>query len=161
MAELQLAEYDPAWAERFAVEAALIAGAFGETARQIEHVGSTSVPGLAGKPTIDIAVGVDGLDVIPDRMEPMAAAGFVHQPDEDRPWERRFVKGDGFPREVIVHVVDRQGSKWRDLIHFRDALRADPRLAAEYEALKRRLLERGLWYRGVDKKGLIERVLAG
>jgi GrpB-like predicted nucleotidyltransferase (UPF0157 family) len=160
VAELQLAEYDSAWAERYAVEAALIAGAFGETARQIEHVGSTSVPGLAGKPTIDIAVGVDGLDVIPDHTERMASAGFVYELDEDRPWERRFVKGDGFPREVIVHVVDREGPQWRDLIHFRDALRGDPRLAAEYEELKRRLLERGRWYRGVDKKELIERVLA-
>jgi GrpB-like predicted nucleotidyltransferase (UPF0157 family) len=161
VAELELADYDPAWAERFEIEAALIAGAFGETAREIEHVGSTSVPGLAGKPTVDIAVGVDTLDVVSAYDGPMAEIGFSCQPDEARPWERRFVKGDGFPREVIVHVVDRQGSKWRDLIHFRDALRADPELAAEYEELKRRLLERGHWYRGVDKRELIERVLAG
>ena len=161
MAELELAEYDPARADRFEVEAALIARAFGEAARQIEHVGSTSVPGLAGKPTIDIAVGVDELDVVFARMEFMETAGFVFQPDEGRPWERRFVKGDGFPREVIVHVVEWRGSNWRDLIQFHDALRADPSLAAEYEKLKRGLLERGHWYRGVDKRGLIERVLAG
>ena len=161
MAELELAEYDPAWVGRFEVEAALIAGALGEVARQIEHVGSTSVPGLAGKPTIDIAVGVDRLDVVPRDVEPMAAAGFVLQSDEDRPWERRFVKGDEFPRAVIVHVVEWHGPKWREFIRFRDALRADPRLAAEYAELKRRLLGRGRWYRGVDKQELIERVLAG
>ena len=156
-----MADYNPAWAQRFEAEAALIAGAFRKAARQIEHVGSTSVPGLAGKPTVDIAVGVDGLDVVSAHMEPMAAVGFVYQPDETRPWERRFVKGDEFPREVIAHVVEWRGSKWRDLIHFRDALRADPNLAAEYEQLKRHLLERGYWYRGVDKRDLIERVLSG
>lgn len=161
MAELELAEYDPARTERFRAEAALIAGVFGDSARQIEHVGSTSVPGLAGKPTVDIAVGVDELDVGFEQMEAMEAAGFVYQPDEDRPWERRFVQGESFPREVIVHVIEWRGSKWRDLIHFRDALRADPGLAAEYEQLKRRLLDRGYWYRGVDKRELIERVLAG
>src|SRR5881394_3428027 len=106
MAELELAEYDPAWAERFEVEAALIAGAFGESAHQIEHVGSTSVPGLAGKPTVDIAVGVDRLDAVSSYVAPMRTSGFAYQPDEDRPWERRFVKGDRFPREVIVHVVE-------------------------------------------------------
>jgi GrpB-like predicted nucleotidyltransferase (UPF0157 family) len=159
--ELALAEYDPAWAERFQAEAALLGDALGESARRIEHVGSTSVPGLAGKPTIDIAVGVETLDLPPHHRERMAGAGFVFQPDEDRPWERRFVKGEEFPREVIVHVVEWYGPNWREFIHFRDALRADPELAGEYEQLKRRLLERGHWYRGVDKRELIERVLAG
>jgi GrpB-like predicted nucleotidyltransferase (UPF0157 family) len=159
--ELALAEYDPAWVARFQAEAALLGDALGESARRIEHVGSTSVPGLAGKPTIDIAVGVDTLDLSPHHRERMAGAGFVFQPDEDRPWERRFVKGEEFPREVIVHVVEWDGPKWCEFIRFRNALRADPELAREYEQLKRRLLERGHWYRGVDKRELIERVLAG
>jgi GrpB-like predicted nucleotidyltransferase (UPF0157 family) len=70
------------------------------------------------------------------------------------------VKGDEIPRAVIVHVVEWQGWKWREFIRFRDALRSDPLLAAEYVDLKRSLLERGYWYRGVDKPELIERVLA-
>jgi len=90
----------------------------------------------------------------------MRAAGFQHEVDEVRPWRRGFVKGEEVPREVIVHVVEWQGPNWWSFLHFRDALRADPGLAAEYERLKRRLLERGRWYRGVDKQDLIERVLA-
>jgi len=160
VAELALAQYDSAWAERYRAEAALIGDALGESVREIEHVGSTAVPGLAGKPTIDIAVGVDSLDLRPDHKERLADAGFTFQPDEDRPWERRFVKGEQFPRDVIVHVVAWNGPKWRELIRFREALRADPDLAAEYEELKRTLLERGHWYRGADKGDLIERVLA-
>jgi GrpB-like predicted nucleotidyltransferase (UPF0157 family) len=156
---IDLAEYDPARVQRFEVEAALIAGAFGDLVRGIEHVGSTAVPGLAGKPTVDIAVGVDSIDLPPELVERLTAAGFEHQDDPARPWEMRFVKGAGFPREVIVHVVERQGPKWREFLRFREALRADPKLAAEYEHLKRALLESGTWYRGADKKELIERVL--
>jgi GrpB-like predicted nucleotidyltransferase (UPF0157 family) len=161
VAELELAAYDTARVERFHAEARLIADALGDLVRQIEHVGSTAVPGLAGKPTVDIAVGVETLELSPRVVERMAAAGFLYQEDETRPWERRFVKGDEFPRAVIVHVVEWQGQKWREFIRFRDALRADRSLAAEYEELKRGLLERGQWYRGVDKQELIERVLAG
>jgi GrpB-like predicted nucleotidyltransferase (UPF0157 family) len=156
---VELVEYDPARVQRFEVEAALIARACGDTACRIEHVGSTAVPGLAGKPTVDIAVGVDSIDLPPELVERMTAAGLEHHPDPERPWEMRFVKGAGFPREVIAHVVEWEGWKWRDFLRFRDALRADPGLAAEYEQLKRALLDRGTWYRGVDKKELIERVL--
>jgi GrpB-like predicted nucleotidyltransferase (UPF0157 family) len=156
---VELAEYDPARAQRFEIEAGLIAGALGDKVRGIEHVGSTAVPGLAGKPTVDIAVGVDSIDLPPELVDRLTAAGFEHQADPERPWETRFVKGAGFPREVIVHVVEWQGPKWREFLRFREALRADPKLAAEYEELKRALLERGTWYRGVDKKKLIERVL--
>jgi GrpB-like predicted nucleotidyltransferase (UPF0157 family) len=156
---LELAEYDPARVQRFEVEAALIARALGDVARGIEHVGSTAVPGLAGKPTVDIAVGVDSIDLPPDLVHQMSAAGFEHHADPQRPWETRFVKGAGFPREVIVHIVEWHGPKWREFLRFREALRGDPQLAAEYEQLKRALLERGTWYRGVDKQELIERVL--
>jgi GrpB-like predicted nucleotidyltransferase (UPF0157 family) len=156
---VELAEYDPARVQRFAVEAGLIADALGGTARGIEHVGSTAVPGLAGKPTVDIAVGVDSIDLTPELVGRLGAAGFARHPDPERPWETRFVKGAGFPREVIVHVVEWDGQKWREFMRFRDSLRADPELAAEYEQLKRTLLERGAWYRGVDKQELIERVL--
>jgi GrpB-like predicted nucleotidyltransferase (UPF0157 family) len=161
LAELELAEYDAARVERFHAEARLIADALGDLVRQIEHVGSTAVPGLAGKPTVDIAAGVETLELPPRAVERMRTAGFGYQEDETRTWERRFVKGDEFPRAVIVHVVEWDGPKWREFIRFRDALRADPGLAAEYEELKRGLLERGRWYRGVDKQDLIERVLAG
>jgi len=157
--KVELAEYDPAWIERFEAEAVFIRDALGHLVREIEHVGSTAVPGLAGKPTIDIAVGVDAIELPPDRIAEMAARGFRQQIDDERPWERRFVKGSAFPREVIAHIVEQDGPNWRSYLRFRDALRGDKLLAAEYEQLKRSLLERGRWYRGVDKQELIERVL--
>ncbi len=161
MSKVELAAYDPAWPKRYEAEVGLIRRALGDWVREIEHVGSTAVPGLAGKPTIDIAVGVDTLDLPAALVGRMGEAGFRYKVDEQRPWERRFVRGAEFPREVIVHVIEWHSPKWREFLCFRDALRASPPLAAEYEQLKRRLLERGCWYRGEDKRELIARVLAG
>jgi tRNA threonylcarbamoyladenosine biosynthesis protein TsaE len=159
--KVELAEYDPAWAQRFESEAEQITGALGDLVIEAEHVGSTAVPGFAAKPTIDIAVGSTTIDLPADAVERVKALGFEDVADDSRPDERRFRKGPEFPREVIVHVVEWGGPMWQSFVRFRDALRADRALATEYETLKRGLLEeRGKWYSGEDKKKLIERVLA-
>jgi tRNA threonylcarbamoyladenosine biosynthesis protein TsaE len=156
----RLADPHPAWPERFAREAAAITQALGDVAVQVEHVGSTAVPGLAAKPTIDVAVGASTLELAPEAVARMERLGYVLADDPGRPWERRFRRGTGVPWEAIVHVVEWGGSAWADFLRFRDALRADPALASEYEELKRALLEeRGEWYRGRHKEELIHRVL--
>jgi tRNA threonylcarbamoyladenosine biosynthesis protein TsaE len=156
--KVELAEYDPAWAERFASEAEQIRKALGGVVVEVEHVGSTSVPGLAAKPTVDIAVGATTIDLPADAVARMEAAGFEVAHHPTRPWGRFFRKGSSLPREVIVRVVEWGGPHWRSYLQFREALRADRELADEYEQLKRRLLrERGEWYRGVDKADLISR----
>jgi GrpB-like predicted nucleotidyltransferase (UPF0157 family) len=156
----ELAEYDPARAERFTAEAQQVRRALGDLVVGVEHVGSTSVPGLAGKPTIDIAVGATTIELPRQAVSEMEEAGFhvAHHPN--RPWGRFFRKGSNVPWEVIVHVVEWGGSRWDSYLRFRDALRADRDLAVEYEQLKRRLLrERGEWYSGRDKDELIGRAL--
>jgi tRNA threonylcarbamoyladenosine biosynthesis protein TsaE len=158
--KVELAEYDPGWPQRFTAEAEQIESALDDLVVEIEHVGSTAVPGLAAKPTIDIAVGATTIDLPAEAVERMEALGYEDAAADSRPGERNFRKGPEFPREVIVHVVEWGGPKWQSHLRFRDALRADPVLAAEYEALKRSLLEeRGEWYRGVDKAALVERAL--
>ncbi len=162
MAKVALADYDVAWTERFASEAKQIQEALGDLAFRIEHVGSTAVPGLAAKPTVDIAVGVGSIDLPDDAVERMKMRGFEDAGEDSRPEERRFRKGPWVPREVIVHVVEWGGPMWQSYLRFRDALRADQTLAEEYEELKRKLLdERGEWYSGEDKEALVARVLAG
>jgi len=161
MAKAELAEYDPAWPKRFEDEAKQIGAALGDLAVEIEHVGSTAVPGLAAKPTVDIAVGATTIDLPPVAVNALEALGYEDAGAESKPGERNFRKVSRFAREVIVHVVEWGGPKWRAHLQFRDALRADPSLAGEYERLKRSLLdERGEWYRGEDKGDLIGRVLA-
>jgi tRNA threonylcarbamoyladenosine biosynthesis protein TsaE len=159
--KVELAEYDPGWPQRFAAEAGQIQTALGDLVVEIEHVGSTAVPGLAAKPTVDIAVGATTIDLPAVAVDRMQALGYEDAGDDSKPGERSFRKGPAFPRDVIVHVAEWGGLQWRTHLRFRDALRADPAMAAEYTALKRKLLEeRGEWYRGEDKAALVERALA-
>jgi tRNA threonylcarbamoyladenosine biosynthesis protein TsaE len=161
VAKVELAEHSAAWAERFASETTEIEEALGDLVIQVEHVGSTAVPGLAAKPTVDMAVGATTTDLPVEAIERMKALGFEDAAEDSRPGERRFRKGADFPRDVIVHVVEWGGPMWQSFLRFRDALRADAALAAEYEALKRNLLaQRGDWYSGEDKEALVGRVLA-
>jgi tRNA threonylcarbamoyladenosine biosynthesis protein TsaE len=158
----RLAEHDPAWSERFEAEAEALRRALGSVAVQIEHVGSTSIPGIAAKPTIDIAVGVTTLELPPDAVAGLERLGYAFAEDELRSWEQRYRRGAGVPWETIVHVVDWGGAHWDAFLRFRDALRASPELALEYEHLKRAMLDASEgWYSGKDKGPLVERVLAG
>jgi tRNA threonylcarbamoyladenosine biosynthesis protein TsaE len=157
----RLAEHDPAWSEHFDTEAERLRRALGSAAVQIEHVGSTSIPGIAAKPTIDIAVGATTLDLPPVAVAGLEGLGYAFAEDELRSWEQRYRRGRGIPWGAIVHVVEWGGAHWDAFLRFRDALRADPELAREYEQLKRRMLEESEgWYSGKDKGMLVARVLA-
>jgi tRNA threonylcarbamoyladenosine biosynthesis protein TsaE len=159
--KVELAEYDSAWPQRFAVEAEQIQSALGDLVVEIEHVGSTAVPGLAAKPTVDIAVGSTTIELPREAVEAMEALGYEDARAHSKPGQHNFRKGSQVPREVIVHVVEWGGPKWQAHLRFRDALRSDPSLAEEYEQLKRSLLDqRGEWYSGEDKAELVERALA-
>lgn len=157
---VELAAYDPRWAELFLAEADGIGEALGPLLVQLEHVGSTAVPGLAAMPTVDIAAGVTDMPIPDSATAAMVRLGFEDAAEDSRPGERRFRRGATFPRDVIVHVVEWGSPAWAGYVRFRDALRADPALAGEYEQLKRSLLEQvGGWYRGEHKRALIERTL--
>lgn len=135
-------------------------------AAPVEHVGSTAVPGLAGKPTVDLLAPVHDLDAA-DRAEPtLAAAGWGLVPPEldDRPWRRFHVLADGVERRAHLHLVAADHPRVRDLVVFRDHLRRDPRTAAAYGALKHRLarqhvLDREAYTRA--KADFIDEVLHG
>jgi GrpB-like predicted nucleotidyltransferase (UPF0157 family) len=142
--EIVVADYDPAWAEVFARDRAAIAGALGDIARGIEHVGSTSVPGLAAKPIIDILLGVDEDDL--DRIiEPLERIGYAYDPD----WEISIPRRRYFRRLLPdgtnthhLHAVPIGGEFWTRHLRFRDYLRAHPSKAEEYAALKRETARR-------------------
>jgi tRNA threonylcarbamoyladenosine biosynthesis protein TsaE len=155
-----LVEYDAGWPERFVREAAKISEALGDIVVDVEHVGSTAVPGLVGKGTIDIAVGATTLEPSPEAIERMREIGFDDDGLDIKPNQRIFRKGGGMPRDVLVHVVKWGSPEWAGLLRFRDRLVQDETLAREYAELKRRLLEkRGSWYSGADKNELVARVL--
>jgi GrpB-like predicted nucleotidyltransferase (UPF0157 family) len=132
-----LAEYDSAWPQLFEREADRIRAALGEAALQIEHVGSTAVPGLAAKPIIDInLVVVDSADE--DAYVPaLEAAGYVLRVREPEWYEHRMLRGDE-PR-VNLHVYSTGCEEVERMRVFRDRLRVNADDRALYERTKMEL----------------------
>lgn len=150
---VHVAEYDPAWPEQFRHLARRAADALGGLAVTIEHVGSTSVPGLAAKPVIDLDVVVRREDVR-RAIDRLAASGYVHRGEQGVPGREAFRAPPGDPKHhLYVCVPDSPGL--RDHLLFRDYLRAHPQTAREYAALKRDLALRHRDDRGAyqDAKG--------
>jgi GrpB-like predicted nucleotidyltransferase (UPF0157 family) len=134
--------YDPDWARRGELERDRLTAVLGTA--EVEHVGSTSVPGLAAKPVIDLMTRADDLDVfVTQARDRLAADGWCYVPPEldRRPWRRLFVKPDktGQRRLAHLHIIEAGHPRWERQLAFRDALRQDPGLAARYADLKRRL----------------------
>jgi GrpB-like predicted nucleotidyltransferase (UPF0157 family) len=146
-APVRLVDPDPAWPAMFAAEAVRIRAALGDRVADLEHVGSTAVPGLRAKPVIDILAAVHDecrLDAVVGRL---AGIGYLYTPEAERddPSRRVFRKGPAdmaLPRTHHLHLAERDGHYWRRLIAFRDRLRAHPEEAAAYVALKERLAAR-------------------
>ena len=129
--------YDPQWPRVFAREAQRLRDALGERIRGLEHHGSTAVPGLSAKPIIDILLDIDDLAEVSAIKPKLEALGYDHAPRAGVPNHEVF--GLGEPRRVLVHLVRYEGLDWLQNLWFRDSLRGDPSLAAEYARLKREL----------------------
>jgi len=140
-----LVEHDPGWDAAGVRLVARVARAAGDRAHRVEHIGSTSVPGLAAKDCIDLQVVVDDLTTAAEVADGLRDAGLVRR--EERWWDP--VYGDEFDKTmaqnadpgqtVNCHVRTADSPAWRDDLLFRDWLRATPAAADEYAALKRDL----------------------
>ena len=137
---VRLDEYDPRWPERYEVERSLLCATLGDRVVAVHHVGSTSVPGLAAKPIIDITLEVaDSADegaYLPDLVE----AGYrlvIREPD----WfEHRVLKGP--VSDINLHVFTAGCPEVARMLRFRDRLRRDADDRARYERTKRELAAR-------------------
>lgn len=139
---VELAEYDPAWPAQFEAEKARVVAALGPTLATIEHVGSTSVPGLAAKPLIDIVLAVpdstDEAAYVP-ALERDGYRFVLREPD----WfEHRLLRRE--PRRVNLHVVTIGCTEIAQMTGFRDWLRTHDEDRLRYEAAKRSLAS-GEW----------------
>jgi GrpB-like predicted nucleotidyltransferase (UPF0157 family) len=138
--QIRLDEYDPAWPPLFEREAARIRATLGDAALVLEHVGSTSVPGLAAKPRIDIVLGVADSSDEADYVPAMEAAGYVLRIREPEWYEHRVFKGPD--TDVNLHVFSVDCPEIERMIRFRDHLRSNSGDRALYEATKRELASR-------------------
>ena len=146
-APLRLVDYDPAWPRRYAAERARIVQAIGAHVLDIQHVGSTSVPGLGGKPVLDITIALPDEAAADACIEPMISLGYEYRgPYGDDPRRRYYVRDDTEGKRFAhVHMYVMPARAFDELIAFRDALRADDALATAYMAEKRRLADEVGW----------------
>ena len=132
-------DHDPAWPDLAAAEIARIQGELGDLAVRVDHIGSTAVPGLAAKPTIDLQLSVAAIQPLQPYAEPLETLGYLHVADPESADWQFFARPPERPRTHHLHVVETGSAHERRHLAVRDHLRAHPEDAAEYEALKRRL----------------------
>lgn len=162
-APVEIAPYDPAWPQLFTEEAErLHQGLAPWLAGPIEHIGSTAVPGLAAKPVIDIMAGVTSLEESREAIGAAEAMGYCYAPYQAE-IEHWFCKPSFACRTHHLHLIPVGSPQWIRPIAFRNYLRVHSDVAAEYEALKRRLalehrLDREAYT--VAKRPFIDRVSA-
>ena len=138
-AEIKLVAYDPVWAERFRREAGRIHAALGDDVR-VEHIGSTSVPGLAAKPIVDILLVLDDPADKDSYLPALERAGYELRVREPDFWRHRMLRTP--ERDVHVHVFPPASPEVERYLVFRDRLRAEPEERELYAATKRRLAAR-------------------
>ena len=159
---IKLAEYDPSWVEQFAREEIRIRTALGSRAVGVHHVGSTSVPGLAAKPVVDIVLLVGDSADESAYVPQLEAAGYVLHLREPDWWEHRLLK-DHNP-DVQIHVFTVGSSEVERMLLFRDRLRSHIEERDLYERTKRELAARQ-WVYTQDyadaKSSVVEGVIAG
>jgi GrpB-like predicted nucleotidyltransferase (UPF0157 family) len=134
---LSLSEYDDRWPRVYLEHRRRISEALRTAAVDIEHIGSTSVPGLAAKPIIDIVVAVVDITAEEDYLDALLASGYelrVREPGH------RLVRTPS--RDVHVHICQRGASAIDEYLLLRDHLRSDARDRLLYEDTKRQLMSR-------------------
>jgi 16S rRNA processing protein RimM len=137
---IEVVDYDAEWPNAFEAEAERLRTALGDVAVRIDHVGSTSVPGLAAKPNVDIQVSVPDVSHREAYAKPLTALGYEYVPDPEFPdypffgWPSAQV-----PRTFNLHVCQAGSENERRHLAFRDRLRNDPVARDDYAALKREL----------------------
>ncbi len=135
--EIRLVAYDDRWPAQFEHHAAVISNALGDALLAVHHIGSTSVPGLAAKPIVDIlAVVADSSDE-PSYLPALELAGYVLRVREPDWQQHRMLRTP--ERDVHIHVFSPDSAEVRRTLLFRDRLRSHPTDRARYEETKLRL----------------------
>jgi GrpB-like predicted nucleotidyltransferase (UPF0157 family) len=145
--EIEIVDYDASWPGLFEQERAVLEQVLPpDQILAIAHAGSTSIPGLAAKPIIDIFIAVPSIEVArATLMAPIKTIGYVYwaeNPDKSRMF---FVKGMppyGEQRTHHIHIMEPVSGTWQRVLAFRDYLRAHPDEAERYLQLKRDLAQR-------------------
>jgi GrpB-like predicted nucleotidyltransferase (UPF0157 family) len=130
--ELRYVLVGPEWARRFADERSRLTDVLGSAALDIQHIGSTAVPGLTAKPILDMAVAIRDFESGHVLASALVALGYTYLGENGIPRRHFFVRAGSHH----LHIFEREGSDWRRHLRFRDRLLGSPDLAARYLQVK-------------------------
>lgn len=140
--KVDIIPYDPAWPLIYRAEIERVALVLGTNLISSHHIGSTSVPGLAAKPTIDILLVVHKLDALDARNHAMQALGYQPRGENGIPGRRYFNKLAGDVHLFHLHAFEACHPEVTRYLNFRDYLIAHPPVARDYQILKEELAVR-------------------
>jgi GrpB-like predicted nucleotidyltransferase (UPF0157 family) len=144
MRTLEIIEYQREWATEYEEEAWKLNEIFGEILTDIHHIGSTSIPGMAAKPVIDILVEVWEIGEVDAFNQQMERAGFVPRGEHGIPGRRYFVRKEGSDHTHHIHVFGAGSEQVKRHLAFRDYLREHPDEAERYRNFKLAIVEEGV-----------------
>jgi GrpB-like predicted nucleotidyltransferase (UPF0157 family) len=140
----QILPYNPAWADMYEAEAEKLKAVFGDELLGIEHIGSTSISGLASKQIIDIMVLIDSHENVAKFIPELEKIGYPFDPDShtDKSTERHLFR-KGNPTQYHLSIAyESRGSFWKRQLAFRDYLRDHPEDRDKYAKLKLELIKK-------------------
>ncbi|WP_425448293.1 GrpB family protein [Dethiothermospora halolimnae] len=136
---VKLLPYDSQWKKEYDNEKELLNFTIGKYILDIQHIGSTSIEGLWAKPIIDIAVGVESLDLVTEIKSLLEDIGYEYRGNAGVEGRVFFTKGKEELRTHYLHIIVFNGYIWRNQINFRDYLRVHKEYIDEYSNLKEKL----------------------
>jgi GrpB-like predicted nucleotidyltransferase (UPF0157 family) len=134
---VRLEPYTPEWQRLFKIEKASLQTLLSPYILDIQHVGSTSIPGMSAKPIIDIAIAITDFEKASVCIPLLEGLGYEYKGEFGIPRRHYFVKGD--PRTFHIHMSEINSLEWQNTLLFRDYLCQHPDVAKEYAELKTQL----------------------
>jgi GrpB-like predicted nucleotidyltransferase (UPF0157 family) len=143
---IELVDYDPRWVDRFVEQKVALTSLLAPwLSGQIEHIGSTSVPGLRAKPVVDLLAPVHSLNTAQSAISVLEADGWLFWPtDPNRLYRLWFLRPKPTARTHHLQIIEHDHPDCRALAVFRDALRGDAKLRDAYASLKDELAAKSL-----------------
>ncbi len=137
-----IVDYDPNWPQMYEQEKARIQDAIGEYLIDIQHVGSTSIPGLSAKPIIDIMPIIRDIALIPYCVQPLESLDYAYFGENGisgRHYFRKPADITSQPHTYHLHIVDKGHDQWAMMLLFREYMLLHPESVQQYDVLKRKL----------------------
>lgn len=132
---IELHPHDPQWAAYFDEVKLALFGVLGGYVLDLQHVGSTSIPGIKAKPVIDIAVAIEQYPLPGEVLAAVEALGYTYLGEYGIPHRHIFFQRGG-PVGYNIHINELANDEFQRHVLFRDYMRAHPDAAQEYEHLK-------------------------